>query len=48
MTQGLILSPVVTIADFMAEGDQVGCEALINATIPAMCGVAIDVPDSKP
>ena len=37
--------PVVTIADLIAAGDQVGCEFLRSATIPAITGVAIDVPE---
>nr|GLL38853.1 Os03g0158800 [Ipomoea trifida] len=39
--------PVVTIADFIAVGDQSGWAALSSATIPATCGVAIDVPLRK-
>ena len=39
--------PVVTIADFIAAGDQSGCFALSRATIPETCGVAIEVPDCK-
>lgn len=33
------------IADFSAAGDQFGWIAFSSATMPATCGVAIDVPD---
>src|SRR5262249_58203305 len=37
---------VVMSADFTSIGDQVGCADMSSAATPAMCGVAIDVPDS--
>ena len=37
--------PVVMMADFSAAGDQFGCRAFSSATMPATCGVAIDVPE---
>lgn len=33
------------IADLMAEGDHKGCTDLISATIPVICGAAMEVPD---
>ena len=39
--------PDVTIADFIAAGDQCGCNPLSSATTPDTCGAAIDVPDMK-
>ena len=38
---------MVIIADRTAVGDQVGFLLRIRAAIPAMCGVAIEVPDSR-
>src|SRR5439155_18824844 len=38
---------VVIIADRTANGDQVGFLLRMRAAIPAMCGVAIEVPDSR-
>jgi len=38
--------PVVIRADFTAAGDQLGCKALISATIPEIWGVDIEVPES--
>lgn len=35
----------MTRADLIAAGDQSGCEILRSATIPAITGVAIDVPE---
>lgn len=37
--------PVVMMADFSAAGDQFGCRVFSSATMPATCGVAIDVPE---
>src|SRR5699024_10137667 len=37
---------VVIIADLTSIGDQSGCFDMSSAATPAMCGVAIDVPDS--
>jgi hypothetical protein len=39
------LLPVVTMADFIAAGDQSGWRALSSAAMPATCGAAMDVPD---
>src|SRR5690349_851506 len=38
---------VVISADLIAVGDQVGFLLLISAAIPEMCGVAMEVPDSR-
>lgn len=40
-------SPVVTKADLMAAGDQVGCLDLMRAAIPATWGQDIEVPDKN-
>lgn len=40
-------SPVVTKADLMAAGDQVGCLDLMSAAIPATWGQDIEVPDKN-
>jgi hypothetical protein len=38
---------VVIIADLIIIGDHRGWMSLSTAAIPAMCGAAIEVPDSK-
>lgn len=37
--------PVVMIADFTAEGDQVGWTDLIKAAMPVTCGQDMEVPE---
>src|SRR5215471_4210268 len=41
-----VVLAVVIIADLTSIGDQSGCLEIRSAAMPAMCGVAIDVPDS--
>ena len=41
----LTTSAVVMIADFIAAGDQFGCELLSNAAIPLRWGADMDVPE---
>lgn len=43
--QKSMLLAVVRSAEWMAEGLQVGCLCLMRVTMPAMCGVAMLVPD---
>lgn len=45
MFRHLNILPIVINADFTADGDQDGCTALINATIPVICGQAIEAPE---
>ena len=40
-----ILSPVVIIADLIADEDHEGWTALTNAAIPVTCGQAMEVPE---
>jgi hypothetical protein len=42
-----VTEAVVSSADLTIIGDQVGCFWMSSAPRPAMCGLDIDVPDTK-